>query len=89
MEGIALTLYAAALKDAALLSLPIVGVVAAIGVVVGIVQTVVQVQDQNVAFAPKLIAVAVIVGAGGPAGLESLRELFDLVVQALPHLGGS
>jgi len=89
MEGIALSLFVAALRDAALLSLPIVGIVAAIGVGVGIVQTIVQVQDQNVAFAPKLAAVAVIIGASGPAALELLRALFVLVIEALPGLGRS
>jgi flagellar biosynthesis protein FliQ len=86
METVALTLYAAALKDAALLALPIVGAVAAVGVVVGILQTIVQVQDQNVAFAPKLAAVALIIAAGGPAALDVLRQLLLLALHTLPRL---
>ena len=86
MESIALTLFAAALKDAALLALPVVGVVAIIGVVLGIVQTVVQVQDQNVVFAPKLAAVACMIAAMGPAGLDALRALFTLTIHLLPRL---
>jgi flagellar biosynthesis protein FliQ len=89
METVALTLYAAALKDAAVLALPIVGVVAAVGVVVGVLQTIVQVQDQNVAFAPKLGAVALIIAAGGPAALDILRELLLLALHALPRLAQS
>lgn len=86
MESVALGLFAAALKDAALLALPIVGIVAAIGIIIGVVQTIVQVQDQNVAFAPKLAAVALIVAASGPAALDLLRELLVSAIEALPRL---
>ena len=89
MGSIALTLFTDAVRDAALLALPVVGAVAVIGVVVGILQTVVQVQDQNVAFAPKLAAVALMAGASGPAALEALRQLFATVVAALPGLARS
>lgn len=86
MEQTALTLFTAALKDAVLLSLPIVGAVALIGVVIGMLQTIAQVQDQNVAFAPKLAGVAAIVAASGPAALELLRELLVMAVAAVPGL---
>jgi len=86
MGTIALTLFTDALRDAAILALPVVGAVAAIGVVVGMIQTIVQVQDQNVSFAPKLAAVALIVGASGPAALELLRELLVASAAALPRL---
>jgi flagellar biosynthetic protein FliQ len=86
MEAIALTLFSAALKDAVLLSLPIVVVVAAIGIVVGMLQTIAQIQDQNVAFAPKLAAVAAMIAATGPAALGLLRELLVTAVAALPRL---
>lgn len=86
MEQTALTLFTAALKDAALLSLPVVGAIAAIGVVVGMLQTIAQVQDQNVAFAPKLAAVALMVAASGPAAMELLRGLLVMTVAALPRL---
>ena len=86
MENVAIGLFAVALRDAALLSLPIVGIVAAIGIVVGVIQTIVQVQDQNVAFAPKIAAVAAAIAAGGPAALDVLRDLLLLVVGELPRI---
>jgi len=86
MDHVALTLLTTALKDAALLSLPVVCAVAAIGVVFGMLQTIAQVQDQNVAFAPKLAAVAVLTAASGPAALDVLRDLFLQAVAALPRL---
>lgn len=86
MENVAIGLFAVALRDAALLSLPIVGIVAAIGIVVGVIQTIVQVQDQNVAFAPKIAVVAAAIAAGGPAALDVLRDLLLTVVGELPHI---
>lgn len=86
MERIALSLFVAALKSAAVLSLPVVCAVAAIGVVVGVVQTVISVQDQNVAFAPKLAAVALVACVGGPAAFGVLRNLLATAIAAMPHI---
>jgi len=86
MENAALALFSAALDDAVILTLPVVLIVAAAGVVIGIVQTIVQVQDQNVAFAPKLAVVALLTAGAGPYALDVLRSLFDEVVSALPAL---
>lgn len=75
-----------ALETAALLTLPLVALVAVIGVVVGLVQTIVQIQDQNVSFLPKLAAVVFIAAvAAGPA-LALLRNLFAAAAASLPRL---
>lgn len=86
METVALHLLTDALAVAMLLALPVVAVIAAAGIVIGLAQTVVQVQDQNVAFAPKLALVALLIALGGPAAVTLLRELLMLVVRALPGL---
>jgi flagellar biosynthetic protein FliQ len=86
MERVALSLFVAALKSAAVLSLPVVCVVAAVGIMVGVVQTVVSVQDQNVSFAPKLAAVALLIAAGGPPAFTILRNLLATAIAALPHI---
>jgi len=86
MESIAASLMTQALQAAELIALPAVIVVAIIGVVIGILQTVVQVQDQNVAFAPKLVAVALLAAFAGPAAFAMLRMLLAIVIQALPEL---
>jgi len=80
MERLVLALFVEALRTAAVLALPIVTVVALIGVLVGVAQTLVQVQDQNVAFAPKLAAVAALAAAAGPAAFAMLEAL---LVQAV------
>lgn len=86
METIVLSLFVTALKTAAILTLPIVVVVAAIGIAVGVVQTLVQVQDQNIAFAPKLIAVAILAAAGAPAALSLLQRLLLAAIQSMVAL---
>ncbi len=88
MQSAALSLYLKALETALLLALPVVVLVALIGVIVGLVQTVVQVQDQNVSFAPKLVGVALIIAAAGAPALEMLRKLLVETMAALPRLAG-
>jgi len=86
MESIAAELMTQALETAALIALPAVIAVALVGVVVGILQTVVQLQDQNVSFAPKLVAVALLASLAGPAAFAMLRMLLVIAIQALPGL---
>ena len=77
-----------ALETALVLCIPMVAAVAGTGVVVGAAQTIVQVQDQNVAFLPKLLVVALMLTVAGATGLAVLVELFDAVVTIAPRLLG-
>lgn len=76
------------LQTTLLLSVPLVGAVAVTGMIVGALQTIVQVQDQNVAFLPKLLVVALLVAIGGVPALVILVHLFDAVGAAIPRLLG-
>jgi len=86
MQDTAVALLTEALEVAALIALPLVCIVAALGVVIGLVQTIVQVQDQNVAFAPKLGAVAAMVAAFGPPALGMLVRLLETATEVMPRL---
>jgi flagellar biosynthetic protein FliQ len=88
MEQAAVHLMASTLQTTLLLSVPLVGAVAITGIVVGALQTVVQVQDQNVAFLPKLLVVAVLVAIAGVPALVILVHLFLSVGAAIPRLLG-
>jgi len=88
VESTVAALFARALVTAMLLALPVVGGVAVLGAVVGIVQTVVQVQDQNISFFPKLVAVAMIAAVAGLPALALLTALLTDCVAALPRLAG-
>ena len=79
-------LFAQALMTAMKLSLPFVVLVGAIGVIIAVLQAVVQVQDQNVAFGPKICAVAALLSAGGMTGLLMLQALLQQAADVLPRL---
>jgi type III secretory pathway component EscS len=70
------------------LTVPIVGAVAIVGVVTGAIQTVVQVQDQNISFLPKLLVVALLVSVAGVAALAMLIRLFEIGAASVPRLLG-
>jgi flagellar biosynthesis protein FliQ len=89
IESTVLSLFAAALKVTVLLALPAVCSVALIGVIVGVVQTIVQVQDQNIAFAPKLAAVAILLVIGGPPAFAMLRSLLATSVAAMVRVAAT
>jgi flagellar biosynthetic protein FliQ len=86
MPAVVQSLFVNAMQVAALIAMPAVALVACVGIAVGIVQTVVQIQDQNVSFFPKLAAIAAAAAVLGPAALAVLVDLFDVVARALPAL---
>ncbi len=66
-----------------LLSLPAVLLAAGIGLIVGILQAVTQVQEQTIAAAPKITFVFLLVAFGGPFMVEILK---DFTIESV-HLG--
>ena len=58
-------------------SLPCVLVAAAVGLVVGILQAVTQVQEQTIAAAPKIFAVFLVIIIGGLGFIKLLTNLFQ------------
>lgn len=88
MESAAIHLMARALQTTLILAVPLVAAVALTGVVTGAIQTIVQVQDQNVAFLPKLLVVALVVAVAGMPALFLLVRLFALAAAAVPRLLG-
>ena len=59
------------------ISMPCVLVAAAIGLVVGILQAVTQVQEQTIAAAPKILAVFLVIIIGGVGFIRILTNLFS------------
>lgn len=84
MESLSLALATDALRLTAVIALPAVAAVAVVGVAVGVVQTIVQVQDQNVAFAPKLATIALLAWLAGPPAFDLMRALLVLSIRSLP-----
>jgi len=82
----AISLFDQTFRVTLVLALPIIAVVGCTGVLVGLVQTLVQVQDQNVAFGPKVLALAALLAVAGIAGFDLLDSLLQTAVQSLPAL---
>lgn len=59
------------------ISMPCVLVAAAIGLVVGIIQAVTQVQEQTISAAPKIFAVFLVIIIGGLGFIKLLTNLFN------------
>ncbi|WP_181409878.1 EscS/YscS/HrcS family type III secretion system export apparatus protein [Martelella alba] len=57
------------------LSMPIIAAATAVGLIIAIIQTLIQVQEQTVAFAAKLSAVVVILMVAG-AGMSSAMQTY-------------
>lgn len=74
-----------------ILSLPAVLTAAALGLVIGILQAVTQVQEQTIAAAPKIIGVFAIIILGGGMMMDVLsdyiREAFQVAFNEIPQDG--
>lgn len=74
-----------------LLSLPVVLTAAGVGLIVGILQAVTQVQEQTIAAAPKITLVFLVIILGGGLMLEMmvnyLRESATLAFNEIPTMG--
>jgi len=81
-------MFAATLQTIVLIAVPVVAAVAVAGVITGVIQTIVQVQDQNVAYLPKLLVVVALIALAGSAALRLLEQLLHSAAEALPRLLG-
>lgn len=58
-----------------------------VGIIVGLLQTVIQVQDQTVSYVIKLAAVACVLLGTASWIMRQLTGLFDLILEAVPVIG--
>lgn len=86
MDSQLLGLYELALGTAMILVLPAIGVIAAIGIIVGLAQALVGIQDQNLSFGPKIGAVALLAAVCGLQALSVIASLLQTAVNVLPRL---
>jgi len=77
-----------ALVTAGLLAAPVLGAALLVGLVVGLLQAVTQLQDVTVGFVPKLAAVGVVVWWLGPWALHVLVAFAQTAWGQAAHPGG-
>ncbi len=77
-----------ALFVTAKVALPFLLVVLAIGTIVGLFQSVTQLQEQTLSFVPKLIAAGLVIALAGPWMLDELVGLGHGLMARAPQLLG-
>jgi len=84
-SDIALGLMSQMLKLALLLSLPLLGVIVLVSLLISVLQVVTQVQDASIAFVPKLVLFVVVLGLVGPWMLDKLVGYGVSMFERLAH----
>ncbi|HSU22509.1 flagellar biosynthesis protein FliQ [Comamonadaceae bacterium OTU4NAUVB1] len=67
-------------------SMPVLLTVLAVGLVVSIFQAVTQINEQTLAFVPKLIAAVAVLVIAGPWMLETLVDYIRRVIESIPQM---
>lgn len=66
------------------ISLPVLGVVMAVGLVVSIFQAVTQIHEATLAFVPKMVAALAVFAIAGPWMLTTLVDYLRRTLESLP-----
>ena len=88
METDALELVRTALTEALLISLPILGAGLVIGLLISLFQAVTQIQEQTLAFVPKLVAVGAIFLVALPWMLQLAVRYTTELFRSIPTMAG-
>ena len=83
-----LELSTQALELALRVALPLLGVGLVIGLAVSVFQAVTQIQEQTLAFIPKILALAGVLIVGGPWMLNQLLSYTAELWQSIPNMVG-
>jgi flagellar biosynthetic protein FliQ len=75
-----------ALVVTAVLCLPLLALVTAVGTAIAVVQAATQVQEQTLTLLPKTIVAGLGVAAGGAFALRACAGLFEEAIAAVPYL---
>ena len=83
-----LTMGRDALTLLLMISMPVLGAVMAVGLLVSIFQAVTQIHEATLAFVPKLIAAVVVFAIAGPWMLTTLVDFLRRTIEAIPSVVG-
>jgi flagellar biosynthesis protein FliQ len=88
-QDVVITLVSGALQLALRVALPLLGVGLIIGLAVSVFQAVTQIQEQTLAFIPKVLALAGVLIVGGPWMLNQLVSYTQDLWLSIPQLVGA
>jgi len=83
-----LTIGGEALTLLLVISMPVLGVVLAVGLLVSIFQAVTQIHEATLAFVPKLVAAMLVFAIAGPWMLSTLVDYIRRTLEAIPGIVG-
>lgn len=83
-----LTIGGEALTLLLIISMPVLGVVLAVGLLVSIFQAVTQIHEATLAFVPKLVAAMLVFAIAGPWMLSTLVDYIRRTLEAIPGIVG-
>jgi flagellar biosynthetic protein FliQ len=87
-QDVVISLATQAMSLALKISMPLLGVGLLVGVVISIIQAVTQIQEQTLAFIPKVLAMAAVLVIGGPWMLNQLLAYTAELWQSIPSMVG-
>ena len=79
-----LTMGQEALLMLLMMSAPVLGVVLVVGLLVSLFQAITQINEQTLAFVPKLVAAMAVFAISGPWMLNMLVEYIRRTIEAIP-----
>ena len=81
---VVLTIGRDALTLLLMISMPVLGVVMAVGLIVSIFQAVTQIHEATLAFVPKLLAAVAVFAVAGPWMLSTLVDFIRRTIESIP-----
>jgi flagellar biosynthetic protein FliQ len=87
-QDVVISLGTQAMSLALKISMPLLGVGLIVGVVISIIQAVTSIQEQTLAFIPKVVAMALVLVVGGPWMLNQLLSYTSELWMSIPDMVG-
>jgi flagellar biosynthetic protein FliQ len=87
-QDVVISLGTQAMSLALKISMPLLGVGLIVGVLISIIQAVTSIQEQTLAFIPKVVAMAVVLVVGGPWMLNQLLSYTSELWMSIPDMVG-
>ena len=87
-QDVVVSLATQAMSLALKISMPLLGVGLIVGVLISIIQAVTSIQEQTLAFIPKVVAMAVVLVIGGPWMLNQLLSYTAELWTSIPDMVG-
>ena len=87
-QDVVISLGTQAMSLALKISMPLLGVGLIVGVLISIIQAVTSIQEQMLAFIPKVVAMAVVLVVGGPWMLNQLLSYTAELWTSIPDMVG-